>query len=75
MTNGSHEVQLAVLEEWRQHVDADLKELKAGVNEIKSDVGTISRHVGRPLLSWPQVATLVVTLLGTVGGLAAVMAA
>lgn len=74
MTNGQHDVQLAVLEEWRSHVDADLRELKDGVNEIKSDVGTISRHVGRPLLSWPQVATLVVALLGTVGGLAAALA-
>lgn len=70
MSNGDHEVAIAVLGEWRNHVDADLHELKTGLSEIKADVGTISRHVGRPLLSWAQVATLTVSLISTLGGLA-----
>lgn len=84
-TNGTPDVQLAVLREWRVHVDRRLDlidrqltatrtELQTGLAEMRDHVTAISRLAGRPLLSWPQALTLAVSLVGTVIALAAIVA-
>lgn len=74
MSNGDHAVQLAVLETWRGRVDEDLHEIKEDTKAIRADLNLMSRHVGRPLLSWPQTMTLAVAMVGAVGTIAAVAA-
>lgn len=72
MASEDHAVQLARLETWKKHVDDDLKEIKGMTHEIRADLNTMSRNIGRPLLSWGQTATLAVSLLGTVVALGVV---